>query len=137
MTNLPNILPALPEILMFSMACVILLIDLYLREEQRAVSYYLAQLTLVAAAVLTVATGDAAQTFTFEHMFIDDALADALKLAIYVLTFFVFAYSRGYLADRGIFRGEFYVLGLFGVVGMMVMVSASHFLTLYLGLELM
>jgi NADH-quinone oxidoreductase subunit N len=35
------------------------------------------------------------------------------------------------------FRGEYYVLGLLGVVGMMIMASASHFLTLYLGLELL
>src|SRR5690349_9631935 len=34
-------------------------------------------------------------------------------------------------------RGEYFVLGLFGVVGMMVMVSASNFLPLYLGLELL
>lgn len=138
MINLPNVLPALPEIFTFSMACAILLIDLALKDEQRSVSYYLAQFTLIGAAVLTVMmNGQTAAVFTFEHMFVDDGLADTLKLSIYALTFFVFAYSRGYLIDRGIFRGEFFVLGLFGVVGMMVMVSASHFLTLYIGLELL
>ena len=35
------------------------------------------------------------------------------------------------------FRGEFFVLALFATLGMMVMISASHFLTLYLGLELL
>ncbi|HKQ31245.1 MAG TPA: NADH-quinone oxidoreductase subunit NuoN [Burkholderiales bacterium] len=137
MTNLPNVLPALPEILMFSMACAILLIDLFLEEKQRKVSYYLAQLTLIGAAVLTTVGIDVAPVFTFERMFVDDALSDTLKLAIYVITFFAFSYSRDYLNDRGIFRGEYFVLGLFGVVGTMVMVSASHFLTLYLGLELL
>src|SRR6478736_4549033 len=33
--------------------------------------------------------------------------------------------------------GEFFALSLFATLGMMIMVSASHFLTLYLGLELM
>jgi len=74
---------------------------------------------------------------TFSRMFVADSLADLLKLGTYVITFFVFAYSRDYLRDRGMFRGEYFVLGLFGVVGMMVMASASHFLTLYLGLELL
>ena len=37
----------------------------------------------------------------------------------------------------GILRGEFYVLGLFAVLGMMVMISANSFLTVYLGLELL
>jgi len=74
---------------------------------------------------------------TFSRMFVADSLADLLKLGTYVITFFVFAYSRDYLRDRGMFRGEYFVLGLFGVVGMMVMASASHFLPLYLGLELL
>jgi NADH-quinone oxidoreductase subunit N len=137
MTNLPNVLPALPEIFLFSMASIILIADLFLEERQRVLSYYLAQLTLIGAAVLTFLGIGEAPVFTFEHMFVDDALSDVLKLSIYLTTFLVFAYSRGYLQDRGIFRGEYFVLGLFGVVGMMVMVSASHFLTLYLGLELL
>ncbi|OYY81307.1 MAG: NADH-quinone oxidoreductase subunit N, partial [Hydrogenophilales bacterium 16-62-9] len=45
--------------------------------------------------------------------------------------------SRGYLRERGLYKGEFFVLALFALLGMMVMVSASHFLSLYLGLELL
>lgn len=137
MANFPNILPALPEIFVLSMASAILLIDLFLSERQRAGSYYLAQITLIGAAILTAQTLTAPATFTFGHMFVSDTLSGLLKLAIYLVTFFVFAYSRDYLNQRGMFRGEYFVLGLFGVVGMMVMVSASHFLTLYLGLELL
>lgn len=135
--TLPNFLPALPEIFVFSMACAILVIDLFLNERQRVLSFYLTQLTLVGAAVLTLWGLDAGATLTFNNMFVDDALADVLKLAIYLVTFFVFGYSRTYLSERDMFRGEYFVLGLLGVVGMMVMVSASHFLTLYLGLELL
>ena len=46
-------------------------------------------------------------------------------------------YSRAYIAARGMFRGEFFALALFATLGMMVMISANHLLTLYLGLELM
>ena len=46
-------------------------------------------------------------------------------------------YSRQYLLDRGLLRGEFVTLLLFSLLGMMVMISANSFLTLYLGLELM
>src|SRR3990170_2592316 len=131
-----NVLPAAPEIFVFSMACMILIVDLFLTEPRRVVSYLLTQLTLAGAAVLTV-QGLAAPGYAFNGMFVADVLAGVLKLAIYLVTFFVFAYSRDYLRDRGMFRGEYFVLGLFGVVGMMAMVSASHFLTLYLGLELL
>ncbi len=136
-TTFPNLMPALPEIFVFSMACAILVIDLFLSERRRVVSYALAQLTLVGAALLTLNGFAATGSYTFERMFVADPLADTLKLAIYGLAFFAFAYSRGYLGDRGMYRGEYFVLGLFGVVGMMIMVSASHFLTLYLGLELL
>jgi len=43
------------------------------------------------------------------------------------------AYSRSYAMVRGIYRGEFFVLSLFATLGMMVMISANHFLVLYLG----
>ena len=46
-------------------------------------------------------------------------------------------YSRQYLLDRGLLRGEFVTLLLFALLGMMVMISANSFLTLYLGLELL
>jgi NADH-quinone oxidoreductase subunit N len=128
---------AAPEIFVFSMACVILIVDLFLTEARRGVSYWLAQATLIGAAVLTVKGMPAAPAYAFQHMFVADGLANLLKLAIYGLSFFVFAYSRDYLRSRGMFRGEYFVLALLGVVGMMVMVSASHFLTLYLGLELL
>jgi NADH-quinone oxidoreductase subunit N len=49
----------------------------------------------------------------------------------------VLVYTRQYTEVRGLFRGEFLVLVLLSTLGMMVMISASHFLTLYLGLELM
>jgi len=47
------------------------------------------------------------------------------------------SYSRDYLAQRDIFKGEYFSLTLFAALGMLVMVSANHLLTLYLGLELL
>lgn len=134
---IPNMLPALPEIFVFSMACAILIIDLFLSDRRRVISYWLAQVTLAVAVLLTLKTMAAAPVLTFNGMFIADNLSNLLKLGTYGITFFVFAYSRDYLRERGMLRGEYFVLGLFGVVGMMVMASASHFLTLYLGLELL
>src|SRR3972149_5274804 len=133
---IPEIAPALPEIFVFSMACAILVLDLFLSDRLRVISYWFTQLTLLGAALLTFKIMSDAPVHTFSNMFVADRLADLLKLGTYVITFFVFAYSRDYLRDRGMFRGEYYVLGLLGVVEMMIMASASHFLTLYLGLEL-
>ncbi len=134
---IPNILPALPEIFVFSMACAILVIDLFLSDRLRVISYWLTQATLVGAVLLTLKTMAGTPVLTFSGMFIADNLSNLLKLGTYGITFFVFAYSRDYLRDRHLLRGEYFVLGLFGVVGMMIMASACHFLTLYLGLELL
>ena len=136
-TALPNIGVAIPEIFVFSMACVILMVDLFLSERRRVVSYILSQLTLVVAAVLTIKGMSHPSTLAFNGMFVHDDMASIIKFVIYVVVIFTLAYSRGYLRDRGMYRGEYFVLALFGVVGMMIMASASHLLTLYLGLELM
>ncbi|MFQ5754576.1 MAG: NADH-quinone oxidoreductase subunit NuoN [Acidiferrobacterales bacterium] len=135
--DVPNFLPALPEIWVFSMACVILVMDLFLSKQTRLATYMLSQATLVGAIVLTLQGVSTSMGPTFHDMFIHDTLSDLLKLATYVIIFFVFVYSREYLQARDMYRGEYFVLGLFGVVGMMIMASASHFLTLYLGLELL
>src|SRR4029077_21202901 len=60
-----------------------------------------------------------------------------LKLAAYGTISLVLVYSRQYLLDRGLLRGEYLALLLFALLGMMVMMSANSFLTVYLGLELL
>ncbi len=133
---LNSLAPALPEIFVFSMACVILMADVFLSEKRRFISCGLALVTLVGAALLTI-NGFGAGGVAFHGMFVGDALADTLKLAIYLVVFFVLVYSRDYLNSRDMYKGEYFVLALFAVTGMMIMVSAAHFLTLYLGLELL
>lgn len=136
--EIPNFAPAIPEIFVFSMACLILMIDLVLSDRTRFISYGLAQLTLIGAALLTLyGFNDGASVTTFNGMFVHDTMSDMLKLAMYVIVFVVFVYSRDYIRERNMYHGEYFVLGLLGLVGMMVMASASHFLTIYLGLELM
>jgi NADH-quinone oxidoreductase subunit N len=76
-------------------------------------------------------------TLTFSNMFVDDLLSDFLKLMTYFAVIMMLIYGRQYLAERGLDKGEFYLLVLYATLGMMVMISAANFLTMYLGLELM
>ncbi len=133
----PDFTPAAPEIFVLAMACVTLLIDAFLRDEQRHITHRLCQGTLAGALLLTLATGPAASVFTFHGHFVRDALGDLLKLSLYLAVGAVLLLSRDYLKARGIHRGEYYVLGLFGLLGMMVMISAASLLSVYLGLELL
>jgi NADH-quinone oxidoreductase subunit N len=129
--------PLVPEMFVAGMACVILVIDLYLRESQRAVTFFLSVATLVVAAGLSMSSFSATPQVVMNGMFVDDAFADVLKIAISLITAVVFIYSRDYASKRDFYRGEYFVLGLLAVAGMFVMVSAGSLLTLYLGLELL
>ncbi|HIP52913.1 MAG TPA: NADH-quinone oxidoreductase subunit NuoN [Chromatiales bacterium] len=132
-----NLIPVLPELFVLGMACLILVVDLFLKDEQRDVTYLMSQATLVAAAVLTLWLGGENKQLVFDGNFIRDPLSDLLKGFLYLTTFITFLYARGYLKMRDIFHGEYYTLGLFALLGMMVMVSAGSFLSIYLGLELL
>lgn len=135
--SLTSFAPALPEIFVLVMVSAILLIDAALGEKRRYLAYGLSLLTLVGAAWLTLRDFSGMPVLTLGGLFVDDPLSDVLKLFLYLATAAVLVYSRDYLRQRGLYRGEFFVLALFALLGMMVMVSASHFLTLYLGLELL
>ena len=132
-----NIAIALPEIFLVTMACLVLVVDLYLPQERRNFTYVLTQLSLIITLALVLGNQTETRVLAFNDLFVQDAMADALKLFILIISFGVFVYSREYLQQRKIFKGEFYALGLFSIVGMMLMVSANNLLMLYLGLELM
>jgi NADH-quinone oxidoreductase subunit N len=134
---LADLMPLLPEIVVLVAACLILIVDLLLADDLRWITYGLSLLALALAAGITLATHDPVPVLAFSNTFVDDSLSDVLKLLIHAAVAAVLVYSRRYLQERGLYRGEFYVLALFATLGMMIMVSASHLLTLYLGLELL
>lgn len=132
-----DLITALPELIIIGMAMFILLADLFLKPANRIAIYVLAQLSLLGAAYFTFSTHVPSVTYAFTGAFVDDAMSDVLKLMIYLGTSLIFVYSRQYIQQRDMFRGEFYALVLFAVVGMMIMVSGQNLLTLYVGLELL
>jgi len=137
---MPDLLPAYAEIFLVAMASVILIADLVVPGRDRSITYALSLLTLLGCAVLTVGVvqGTGGElTYTFSNMFVSDFMGNLLKMLTYIAVAACLVYSRGYLSDRDLLSGEFFVLTLFAMLGMMVMISANHFLTLYLGLELL
>ena len=127
----------LPEILLLCGACVVLLGDLFLADARRHVSFWLTQSVLAVVAYSALATMPLQPAEAFSGMVVDDMLADTLKFMCTVAVSVMLFYGRGYSADRGLFRGETFVLSLFALLGMMVMIAAGSFVTLYLGLELL
>ncbi len=145
--SIADLIPAYAEAWLLAAACAILVIDVLLPERRRGLTYWLALIALLGCALGTVVTGQLTGTlmtealtrpvYGFGRMFVVDYLGNLLKMLIYLSVAACLVYSRAYSADRGLFRGEYFALTLFSTLGMMVMVSANHFISLYLGLELM
>ena len=113
------------------------MIDLFLSDQRRGLTHFLALFILAAAAVLTARDMALEPVYGFANLFVRDTASDVLKIGVYLVAGASFVYAKPYLQDRGLFKGEFYVLGLFAVLGMMLMISSGSMLTLYLGLELL
>ena len=135
--ELPDFLLAAPEIFVLTMVLVILMADLFLPDRFRVLTYIATQVTLIVTAGILLVIGGEDVAYTFNGMYVGDPMSDVLKIAVCVSVAVMLAYSRSYISLRGMYRGEFFALALFATLGMMVMISANHFLVLYLGLELM
>lgn len=129
--------PVASEVFLLTAICVILVVDLFLEGEYKIFTYLLSQLALLVTA--TIVIGDIGQpsAILFSGEIIRDDLGSILKLVLYIVAVALFMYSDYYLKYSKIRKGEFYILGLFGILGMSVLISAHSLLTIYLGLELM
>jgi NADH-quinone oxidoreductase subunit N len=136
-----NVMLALPEIVLLCGIVAIMLLDLFASFKDRAqrvnALMVLALVVLAGVAALASATGFDAPRYAFSGMFVADQMSSVLKVALLISVAVLLVYSRDYLVARNLFTGEFVLLLLFATLGMMVMVSANHFVTLYLGLEIL
>ena len=132
-----DLVPAMAEIFLLSAVCIILVADLFISDQHRFVTYWATQISLVMTAMISAAGLGADPVHAFSDLFVADPFSSVLKIGVCLSVAAGLVYSRSYLEPRGMYRGEYFVLALFATLGMLVMVSANHFLTLYLGLELL
>jgi NADH-quinone oxidoreductase subunit N len=124
----------LPEIFLLSATCAILLLDLMFKSKKLV--YFLSQGTLFITLGLSLYLFQMPISIVFDNAFILDPLASVLKILIEIMSIFVFWVSREYVSARKMPFTEFYLLGLFAILGMMLLVSSHHFIVLFLALEL-
>ncbi len=140
--NNMNLIPAYPEIFLTIAASAILLIDMFLADAKRHITYVLSLATLGVLTLMSLSDFNSGLTaYTFHNMFVSDPMSNLLKMFSYIAVGLTLVYSRQYVTDRGMtsgnLGGEFYVLALFSLLGQMVMISGNNMLIIYLGLELM
>jgi len=133
----PNLWPALPEMFLLGMVCIILVADLFFKDSQRVFTHWLTLGALAGTAWILARQMGNPEVVTFNGMYVADTMSTVLKLVACAVTAGVLVYARDYLKSRQIFQGEFYVLVLGALLGVMVIVSGMNFVSLYLGLELM
>jgi NADH-quinone oxidoreductase subunit N len=128
---------AAAEIFVLGAICVILLVDVFLSDRSRWVTYALTLASLVGAAFVTMHYSVDTRVSAFSGTFVADPMGDVLKLFSYGTVGVALLYSREYLVRRGLFKGEYFILALVALLGIMVMTSAGSLVTVYLGVELL
>jgi NADH-quinone oxidoreductase subunit N len=136
--TLASIAPALPEIYLTAAICLVLLVDVFAGAAARRVTPTLTLLVIGVGAALTLRYAQVEMpTELFSGMYIADPLATVLKLLTMLFVALALLYSRHFLDERGLLKGEYYVLVLTAMLGIFVIISAGSLLTLYIGIELL
>ena len=126
-----------PELLILIAAMTLLVGDTFWGHRHKALTFQLTLASIVVTALVILASFSTTSVQLFNGAFIRDGVADVLKLSMLFMTFFAFLFARDYLVQRNIERGEYYVLGLLSLLGMMVLASSYDMVTLFMGLEIM
>ncbi|MBJ7379924.1 MAG: NADH-quinone oxidoreductase subunit NuoN [Polynucleobacter sp.] len=149
--ELVDFIAVMPELVLLTVACILLLLSTFVREEikqsdaldafdtPRAASMVFTGACLVLiflGSVFFYRISDLPYT-AMSGLFQADAIANVLKGCSCFALLISLIYSKQYLQDRGLFRPDFIVLSLFALLGQLVLISGANLLTLYLGLELM
>jgi NADH-quinone oxidoreductase subunit N len=132
-----EILLALPEVYLTGAICLVLLFDLFFAEKNPGRTATLTLLVLVVGAALTWQQGISERTVIFHGLYVADRLSSLLKMAAFLFAALALFYSRNYLARRALQKGEYYVLSLTALLGVLVMASSANLLTIYVGVELL
>ena len=131
-----NLSVALPAISVATWACILLLVDLWVPKARKEITGWLAAGVLVFAFVANLLIfnngGEA-----LLGMFMADQFTGLANLIVLAAGFISILISVDYLKRAGIERGEYYVLMLFAISGMMFMVAANDLIVIFVALELL
>jgi NADH-quinone oxidoreductase subunit N len=127
-----------PELVLIAVLCIVLVADLFLPEDRKALLPSLAGVGLLAALipVLTLAVDGADRTM-FGGAYAVDNFALVVKALFLVAGYVTVLQSTNYIAEGDYAEGEYYFLLLSSILGMTVMGSARDLVTIFVALELL
>ena len=133
--NMSDYISAAPEMTLLGLICVVLIADLFVDDEHRVLTFWMTIVSLLITMWVLLATAPLGRIVLFDGSYVSDPLSQILKIAAVSFVAIAFLYARDYLRANDLHKGEYYILGLLGLLGMMIMISANSMLTMYLGLE--
>lgn len=136
--NAMNWLVVYPEIVLLAMACLVVVVDLWVTDPARRLTFWLTQAAMVTVGAMHLLYAHSGVTlYGMNGMVVADPMGHLLAFFACLAMAVSVAYAQPYLASRDMLKGEFFTLSLFVLLGISVMCSANHFLVIYLGLEVM
>ena len=135
--SLTDLTPIFPEIIVLLTACTVLLVDLFATNKNRSMT--LAVTTIIGlflAMLLEIQLHGKDIVGFYGTVVADDfsILFEFIYMSVAIVTVFV---SRHYISENEMNFGEYYVLLLTAVSGMMFMTSGLDLLVIFIGLEVM
>ena len=124
----------IPEIFLFSMAMVVLLIGI-----TNTLKQYVESLTIGSTLIALILCfwGNTEETiFIFNTSLIKDNITEFFKILCYVIFLIQIIVSQKYLKNKNLISGEFYSLLIFALIGCLIIISSNNLITLFLGIEL-
>lgn len=132
---MPNLIPALPEIVLACSAMALLMLGVFRGDGWTRTVSWAAVLVLIIVGIVLTSVQDGRMT-AFGGQFVIDDFGHFMKWLIIIGSAMAILMSLSYNEQEGIARFEYPVLVLFATLGMFMMVSANDLISLYVGLEL-
>jgi NADH-quinone oxidoreductase subunit N len=136
LATIPDLMPALPEIVLAVTTLILLMLGVFMRSLNiaRTIAYACIILLLLAIPLMLVSTDG--RVSTFGGAFVVNEFTVFVKIFVLLSAASVVLISKDYRKLQSIDFFEFPILIVFATLGMMLMVSANDFLGVYLAIEL-
>ena len=134
--DIRDLISILPFLILAVLACILLLIDLFVPRERKSITAILAAVGISVALVFNLLQlGEVQQAFN--GMIVIDGFASLLITLFLAIGLIAVAQAYDYIKRRKIERGEYYALLLFTLSGMLLMATAGDLIVVFLALELL
>ena len=134
--NMSDLDLILPPLVLVGTALLVLMVEAFGRGNRRPEATWISLLGILGAALTVVGTQHSGR-LGFSGMVAGDSYAAFFNMIFCIIGALTFLVSAGYLKDERREHGEYHVLILLALAGMMLMASATHLMMLFLALETM